>query len=230
MGLELYAKIEPLLGFDKEIQSLYDLYIQILRSWKPESIIDIGCGSGKFLSYVKQELPIQKSFGVDLSETMIARAKAEGLDVEVADICSINRRFDTATAIFDVLNYLDSAELQRFLGCVETLLEPGGVFLADINTLFGFEEVAPGSLVRRDEKTFLVLESVFENGWLKTYIDYFEKDDRGSYNKEEDIVVQRFHSIESVVNSTTLELIQVYPVSLYADEPDKEILLFQKRG
>ncbi len=229
MGLELYAKIEPLLGFEAEAKQLYELYIEILSAWKPQRLIDIGCGSGEFLLLAKERLDPKRALGVDLSETMVSRAKERGLEAEARDICTLTERFEAATAVFDVLNYLDAEGLRRFMGCVERLLAPGGIFVADINTLHGFEEVSPGALVRESGESFLVLESLFEEGRLKTAIDFFREDGEGCYRRERDRIVQYYHTLETVADASGLELIQVYPVALYSDEADKEILLFQKR-
>ncbi len=229
MGLELYADIEPLLGFDEEIRSLYDLYIEILQSWEPASLIDIGCGSGAFLAKAKEALQPERAYGVDLSEKMVRRAREAGVEAERIDLCEVEGRFDAATAVFDVLNYLPREELVRFLGCVEKILVPGGVFIADINTLFGFEEVAPGALVRSFEEKFLALDSIFEDGVLETRIDYFETEKEGRYVRRSDTIVQYYHRPEEIARMSGLELIQSYPLRMYADEPDKEILLFKKR-
>jgi len=230
VGLELYARIEPLLGFEEEAQRLYELYIEILESWKPETLIDIGCGSGKFLSFVESKLHPKRALGVDLSETMVERAKKRGVDAEVSDICSVEERFESATAVFDVLNYLDEDGVCRFMGCVEKLLEPGGIFIADINTLYGFEEITPGALVRDEVEGYLVIDSEFSDGTLETSIDLFQKDQNGCYRRESDKILQYYHAVEDLERASDLELIQVYPVALYSDEADKEVLLFQKKG
>ncbi|WP_457599695.1 class I SAM-dependent DNA methyltransferase [Hydrogenimonas sp.] len=229
MGLELYGKIEPLLGFEEEALSLYDRYIGILKSWEPRSLVDIGCGSGGFLLRAQRAVPsLTRAVGVDLSETMVARAKGRGVTAIAADICDVKERFDAATAVFDVLNYLDREALRRFMGCVEALLEPGGIFVADINTLYGFEEVAQGALVREEGTSMVVLESLFEKGSLRTRIDLFEEEGSGCYRREHDSVVQYHHTPEAVADASGLELIQIHPVTLYGEEPDKEILLLKK--
>ncbi len=231
MGLELYGEVEPLLGFEEEIESLYRLFAEIVAPWRPESLLDIGCGSGKFLKFVRNSLSLKRVLGVDLSETMVERARRMGVEAEAADICDLDERFDAATAVFDVLNYLGAEELGRFMGCVENLLEPGGIFVADINTLYGFEEVSQGALVKRSKDGVAVLESIFEDGRLETHIDYFRKDEGECYRREVDRVVQYYHDVEDIASSSPLELVQVYPLALYGgDEPDKEVLLFRKMG
>ncbi|BDY12277.1 class I SAM-dependent DNA methyltransferase [Hydrogenimonas cancrithermarum] len=228
MGLELYAKIEPLLGFEEAVEALYDFYIGLLKSWQPDTLIDIGCGSGKFLKKAQSELGLEKALGVDLSERMVEQARALGIDAEALDVCDVKESFDAATAIFDVLNYLPEGELKRFMACVGNVLKPGGIFVADINTLYGFEEVAQGSLVRSDDAYHLSLDSVFEGGLLKTRIDYFEKSRNGCFLRETDTIVQYYHTPDTIAGMSGLELIQSYPLQMYGDEADKEILVFRK--
>ncbi|WP_456450678.1 class I SAM-dependent DNA methyltransferase [Hydrogenimonas sp.] len=228
MGLELYARIEPLLGFEPEVKRLYALYAEILESWEANSLVDIGCGNGKFLKKLETELKISRLYGVDLSEGMVARAKALGVACDAKDICDVEERFDAATAVFDVLNYLPPERVGGFLGCVAERLHEGGVFLADINTFFGFEEVAPGTLVRHFDDRFLAVDATFEAGKLTTAIDYFEKEGE-CYRRESDRVVQYWHDPAVLAEACEkLALVQSYPVAMYGDEPDKEILLFKK--
>ncbi len=229
MGLELYAKIEELLGFEEEADSLYDFYITLLEKWEPASLIDVGCGSGKFLLRIQERLAMKRAYGVDLSEKMVERAGEAGVNADAIDVCRVGDTFDAATAIFDVLNYLDDRELGGFLGCVRDVLVPGGIFVADINTRFGFEEIAPGSLIRSNDERCLALDSQFDGNRLETAIDYFEKGEDGCYMRERDTVTQYYHAVESIATMCEgLELIQTFPLAIYADEADKEVLPFKK--
>jgi SAM-dependent methyltransferase len=227
VGLELYARIEPLLGFEEEVEGLYGLYADILESWKPASLVDIGCGNGKFLRRVGERLKVPRLYGIDLSEEMVARARELGVDADAVDICEVRERFDAATAVFDVLNYVPPAEVGRFLCCVADVLEEGGIFLADINTLYGFEEVAPGTLIREEEGRFLTVDADYSDGVLRTKLDLFEKEG-ACWRRESDTVVQYRHETDTLAQACeSLELIQSYPVTMYGEEPDKEILLFR---
>jgi len=228
VGLELYAKIEPLLGFEETIEALYDFYIDLLKSWNPDTLIDIGCGSGAFLKRLSQNMDLKRAYGVDLSKRMVERARVLGIDAEAKDLCDVKESFDAATAVFDVLNYLEFETLEQFMGCVYRVLKPGGIFIADINTLFGFEEVAQGSLIREDDKRFVTLDSLFENGKLTTNLTLFEEESSGCYRKSNDTIVQHYHETEKLSNIGGLVLIQSYPIEMYADVPDKEVLLFKR--
>jgi len=230
VGLELYAKIEPLLGFEESVEGLYDFYIDLLKSWKPDTLIDIGCGSGAFLKRLSKNMELSRVYGIDLSKTMVERAKLLGLDAEAKDLCDVKESFDVATAVFDVLNYLDFETLEQFMECVYKVLKPGGIFIADINTLFGFEEVAQGSLVRENEKTFVTLDSVFDNGKLITNLTLFEEENSGCYIKSKDTIISHYHKTEKLSNIGGLVLIQSYPIEMYADVADKEVLVFKREA
>jgi SAM-dependent methyltransferase len=228
VGLELYAKIEPLLGFEESVEALYDFYIDLLKSWQPDMLLDIGCGSGAFLERLQNSMALNRALGIDLSETMVRRARARGIEAQAIDLCDIDEMFDAATAVFDVLNYLDAKALERFMGCVYARLKPGGIFIADINTLYGFEEVAQGALVKEDATNFVTLDSLFEDEKLTTHLTLFEKEMNGCYQKSEDTIVQYYHAPETLSEIGGLTLIQSFPLQMYGEEPDKEVLVFKR--
>lgn len=68
------------------------------------------------------------------------------------------------TAVFDMLNYLTPEQLESFLLCVSNHLNKGGAFLCDINTWYGFENVAVGSFIVDDNDRFLTVDSDLEEG------------------------------------------------------------------
>ena len=230
MGLELYGKIEPLLGFEEEAGRFYRLHIQILSKFPFKTLLDIGCGNGLFLKQVMEALPLKRALGVDLSETMVERARRNGIEARHIDICDLQERFDAATAVFDVLNYIPPEGLERFFDCTADLLEKEGLFVADVNTLLGFEEVAPGTLVRNEENAFLSVDADFEAGRLTTRFDLFEKRAKNCWHRTHDTVVQYHHPLDRLVaQAKAFTLVETIPVALYADEPDKNILVFQRR-
>jgi SAM-dependent methyltransferase len=230
VGLELYAKVEPLLGFEESVEALYDFYIDLLESWHPNRLLDIGCGSGAFLERLQQRIALQRSLGIDLSQTMVQRAKARGIEAMAIDLCELDETFDAATAVFDVLNYLDRPTLERFMQCVYARLTPGGIFIADINTLYGFEEVAQGALIREDGTNFVALNSLFEDEKLTTHLTLFEQAENGCYQKSEDRIVQYYHDTEDLSQIGGMTLIQSFPLQMYGEEPDKEVLVFKREG
>ncbi len=224
MGLDLYALIEPMLGFEEEKNRLYDIFLEKLSKLGIKRFLDVGCGSGSFM----QKAFGRKMFceGIDLSQEMVKRAQKKGLQASHQDICTVKKRYEAVTAVFDVINYLDQEELKRFFSCVEKVLEPGGYFLCDMNTLYGFEEVAQGALMIDQDDRFIGIEAEFEKDRLTTNIVTFFKQ-RDCYKKEKDTIVQYYHDVE-YLKGLGLKLIDIDFISLYGEEVDKALLTFQK--
>ena len=225
-GLDLYAKIEYLFDFDEVIEYLWSSYIQELKRVGAKRVLDIGCGSGGFMEMAQKEgIEI---VGVDISSQMVKNAKERGLEAYCVDICEFDGEFDVAVAIFDVVNYMDKEYLKKFLSCVENRLKSGGYFLFDINTLFGFEEVGQGTLAKEDDDNYVILNSIYVNGVMRTNIDLFRKRE-SCYKKESGKIIQHFHSIEELEDSTSMKLVDKKDIHLYGyEEADKNLLIFQK--
>lgn len=226
-SLDLYAAVEDLLGFEEQIETLYDLHLKELKSLGIDTLLDIGCGSGNFAKRAQDGK--LRVLGIDLSDTMVQRAKAIGIDAQCIDLCKLEGEFDAACAIFDVLNYIPSSELAHFLNCVEERLVNGGFFLADINTLYGFEEVAVGAIGFEDENRDLIIQADFEDGKLTTQMKLFRREN-DLYSREQGSIVQFFHDVKAIEASTKMKLIKREKVALYGAEADKEFLVFQKKA
>jgi 2-polyprenyl-3-methyl-5-hydroxy-6-metoxy-1,4-benzoquinol methylase len=106
-------------------------------------IIDLGCGWGGFLNYLKSEGYTDLS-GVDNSAQQVDIAHCLGLPkVEVGDAFEVLRRNQNHYACisaFNLLEHLSKEDILPFLTAVLEALKPGGVFLLEIpnaNSLFG---------------------------------------------------------------------------------------------
>ena len=225
-NLDLYAKAEHLLGIEEATEALYDLYRSELDEYGIKTLLDIGCGRGGFMKRMISDGV--KCKGIDLSVVMVDECKEQGLDAECLGVGEIKGEYDAVVAIFDVLNFLNEAELLKFLDAVAEKLNNDGVFIADINTLYGFRDVAEGTMSSESDKEFLVVDAVFENDELHTKFTLFEKNQDGSYTKYQDTIIQYFHKIKIFEKLPTLKLIEKQTFSLY-DTKDKTLLIFKKR-
>ncbi|SMC09371.1 class I SAM-dependent DNA methyltransferase [Nitratiruptor tergarcus] len=223
MGLDLYGKIEPLLGFEEEKQKLYEVFLDKLSELGIKNFLDIGCGSGAFMQLAKNAG--FEPEGIDVSRVMVERAKKAGLQVYHGDICQLDRKYEAATAVFDVINYLDKEELAKFFVCVKNLLKKGGYFICDMNTLYGFEEIAQGSLIIDNDEQFVAIDAEFADNRLITKIYLFEKRD-SCYKKEAEEIVQYYHEM-GFLKKLGLELIDIDFISLYGEEADKVLMTWK---
>jgi predicted TPR repeat methyltransferase len=227
-SLDLYAKVEDLLGVKEAAPSLYAHYLLFLNSIDFDSLLDVGCGSGDFLRQIQGALDIPLVKGIDLSPLMVSKTLEQGYDAECIDLCDLNGHYDVLTAVFDMLNYLDKEQLAHFLGCVKEHLNDGGLFLCDINTLYGFENVAVGAYIVDDEERFLTVDSDFEEGEYSAEFTLFEKEGN-SFKKSQETIKQYHHTIDDIVMLSGLELVQSDDVNLYDfDEADKVFLVLRK--
>lgn len=227
-SLDLYAKVEDLLGVKEAAPSLYAHYLLFLNSIDFDTLLDVGCGSGDFLRQMHGALDIPQVKGIDLSPLMVSQTRAQGYDAECIDLCDLKGQYDVITAVFDMLNYLDKAQLKRFLKCISEHLNEGAVFLCDINTLYGFENVAVGSYIVDDETRFLTVDSEFEAGEYISEFTLFEKEGK-RFKKSKETIKQFYYTLEEIVQQSGLELLQSDEVNLYGfDEADKVFLVLKK--
>lgn len=105
-----------------------------LKLLNVKSCLDIACGTGRILSVVETHFP--KTFGVDISESMIEHAKYKCKKSLLArsDITQIpfNNTFDLITAF----RYFLNAEIElreKTLSNVYNLLNKDGVFILNIH-------------------------------------------------------------------------------------------------
>ncbi|MFK5880713.1 MAG: methyltransferase domain-containing protein [Sulfurospirillum sp.] len=222
-ALDLYAKIEPMIGFYDEYEELYDKYLDILEALDAKRILDIGCGNGKFLQKLKGA--DYSALGIDRSEEMVKIATSLGVDARVSELKDLQEKFDCTTAIGDVLNYMSKAELSDFFIDLKNRLRKNSYFIADINTLSGFIEVAEGLLLKETSNQFLAIEADFKDRVLSTKITLFENEKK-YYKKFSDTILQYYHPAELFKNIDGFELIRSFDISMFG-ERDKTILLFK---
>lgn len=227
-SLDLYAKVEDLLGVKEAAPRLYAHYLLFLNTHEFNSLLDVGCGSGDFLVQMQQAIGIPKTKGIDLSPLMVRRSRENGLDAQCIDLCALEVSYDVITAVFDMVNYLSYEGLKEFLQCVKARLNEGGVFLCDLNTLYGFESVAVGSYVVDDDTRFLTIDSDFEEGEYIAEFTLFEKEN-ALYRKSQETIRQYYYSVEKLVKLSGLELVLSDNVNLYElDESDKVFVVLKK--
>jgi cyclopropane fatty-acyl-phospholipid synthase-like methyltransferase len=225
-NLDLYAKAEHLLGIEEATEALYDLYRSELEEYKVKTLLDVGCGRGGFMKRMISDGVACK--GIDLSALMIDECKMQGLNVECIDVADENGKYDAVVSIFDVLNFMDKENLIKFLDSITQRLNDDGIFIADINTLYGFSDVAEGTMSNDRENEFLSVDAVFKNDELHTKFTLFEKNEDGHFTKYQDTIVQHFHKIKIFQKLSGLKLIEKQTFSLY-DTEDKTLLIFKRR-
>lgn len=230
MGLELYAKIESYLDFEEEIYTLHKEFLRFVMTNDLDNILDIGCGQGYFLENLK--INKKNYLGIDLSIEQIKVCKEKNLNAKVIALSEVKEKFDCATAIFDVLNYIPKNELKTFILETYQVLNKNGYFIFDVNSYFGFDEVAQGTITIDNEDIFIAIDANFENEKLQTDITLFTKKQNGLFSKEQDSIIQEYHSKEflsKTLQSCNFEIVEIKEFFLHTDEiADKLIFICKK--
>lgn len=171
--------------------------LQRLAPLKGARVLDIGCGEG-YVSRRIQEEGAAQVVGIDISEGMIARARAreasasQGIEYHVGSATDLSMfetaSFDVVCAVF-LFNYLTRAETTAVLASARRVLRPGGRMLFTVPHpalpfLRGRE--APFYFERGDAGYFSGRDSLFEGRIFrrdgtsvpvrnvhKTFSDYF---------------------------------------------------------
>ena len=225
-NLDLYAKAEHLLGIEDATEALYDLYRSELDDKDIKTLLDVGCGRGGFMTRMISDGI--KCKGVDLSGVMVDECINAGLDAECINAKDIDGKYDAIVSIFDVLNFMDKETLVEFLNAMAEKLNDGGILIADINTRYGFSDVAEGTMSSDTGEEFLNVDAQFGNDELHTKFTLFEESESGVYTKYQDTIVQYFHKIQVFQKIEKLKLVEKQTFSLY-DTEDKTLLIFKKK-
>lgn len=131
-GQDNYAGFEDIFrGSEVFIQDRLRPYLPMLEAHGP--VLDVGCGRGEFLSLLA-ESGINAT-GVDIDQSMLARARAKGLSVVLADAVeymdSLEKESLGAIVSFQVIEHLPVELLRHLLTSALKVLRPGGVLIAE---------------------------------------------------------------------------------------------------
>jgi len=224
-NLDLYSKVEHLLGIEESTKYLHTLYTEVLYNYEIKTLLDLGCGKGELMqTFAKFDIECE---GIDLSPLMVQKAQANDLAVEHKSICEVNKQYDAVVSVFDVLNFVHPDELHDFLNCVHSTLKDEGIFVFDINTLHGFSNVAEGTMMAEEDKLFLCVDALFEDNKLDTKFTLFSHENDDTYTKEQETITQYFHSLQIFKKLKNFKLVQSAYLNMY-DEKDKALIVLKK--
>jgi len=128
---------------DVNYEATVDFYYEILKQegLKPRTAVDLACGTGSVTAILAKKGV--RTIGVDMSEEMLTVATQKAADIEPAPwfICQslqqlrLPRAVDMAVCALDSLDYItDPADCQEAIRRVFKYLNPGGIFIFDVNT------------------------------------------------------------------------------------------------
>ena len=112
-----------------------ELAMDQLAGSKFESLLDVGCGDGRFLREVRTRYPGIRLLGIDSSKRAIGLAQAlnPNLNFRVFDIAAtpIDATFDVATLI-EVIEHIPPSDLPNFIAATAKTLVAGGRLIVTV--------------------------------------------------------------------------------------------------
>lgn len=165
-------------------------------------LLDLACGSGS-LSLRMQALGYDV-IGVEESPEMLSQAMAKGAG-SVLFLCQplaqldLYGTVDVCVSTLDSLSHItDRAVLQRVLGRVSLFLDPGGVFIFDVNTVYKHRERLAGQTFVYDlEDVYCVWQNSLRADGVTVDIDldFFIEDAPGCYRRTEEHFSERAYTL-----------------------------------
>jgi len=101
----------------------------IIRRIKSGRLLDIGCGTGSFIRYLRDNSTFEV-YGTEINEKTISELKEKHeLDVRFGNLCEINfsEDFFDAITLWDVIEHLPNP--QRTLNEIKRILKPEGILV-----------------------------------------------------------------------------------------------------
>lgn len=198
-------------------------------------LLELGCGTGAMTRRLADRG--YDMIGIDNSREMLSRAMVlgSGRQDDILYLCQDMRSFElfgTVAAAFcvcDTMNYLlEEEELLKVFKLVNRYLDPGGLFIFDMDTSFAYEEIMGDNTIamNREEGSFIwentfYPEECINEVRLTLFMPRLDSDGEKVYIKHEETHVRRAYSIDTIrrlIDEAGMEWVGAYG-ELTEEEP-----------
>ena len=196
-------------------------------------VLDLGCGTGNMTELLAEAG--YDMIGADNAEEMleIAMEKRDRSGHDILYLLQDMREFElygtvrAVISVCDSVNYItEPEELQEVFRLVNNYLDPKGIFIFDMNTVYKYrEQLGEQTIAENREESSFIWENYFDEGEMVNEYDLtlFIRDEDGRYSKYEETHYQKAFEISEVlkaVKEAGMELVAVYDA--FTREPVKE--------
>ncbi len=195
----------------------------------PRLVLDAGCGTGSFaLELTKKGLDV---IGVDASYDMLSVAR-EKLGVSATLICQtlqdldLYGTIDTCFCTLDTFNHItDYDQLQKALDKISLFLEPNGLLIFDVNTVYKHQEVLCNNIfTEQTDDIYMVWQNSLSDDGVTVNIDlnFFVADEKDKYIRLQENFDERAYTQEqlhSLLKNSGFEVL--HTCDFYGGEVEK---------
>lgn len=199
-------------------------------------VLDLGCGTGtltRLLADYGYDM-----IGVDLSDEMLGIAMEQEAENPKGILYLLQdmREFElygtvkAVVSICDSMNYMmEYEDLVQVLRLANNYLDPGGVFIFDLNTIYKYRDTMGETTIaeNREEGSFIWENYYDEEEQVNEYdLTLFIREEDGRYQKYEETHFQRAYDLSEVaqaVKEAGMELVAMYDAfTKETPKPDSE--------
>lgn len=185
-------------------------------------ILDLGCGTGSVtqkLSELNYDM-----IGIDYSQEMLQIAMEKTQEKDILYLEQDMREFElygtvnAIVSICDSMNYITEEEdFLKVLKLANNYLDPGGVFIFDINTKYKYEEIlGENTFAESREDCSFIWDNYYdvEDEINEYQLTLFVQDiENGLYEKMEEVHYQRAYELETIkmlIQKSGLEFVEAF--------------------
>lgn len=182
---------------DVDYEAVVDFYMQILQreNLRPRTAVDLACGTGSVA--ILLAVRGMQVIAVDISEDMltVAAEKSVQLDNPPRWICQplqqlqLPRGVDFAVCALDSLDYItDPADCAQAIKRIYKALNPGGIFIFDVNTPEKLRAMDGQVFLDEDDDVYCVWRGEFDESTnICSYgMDLFQREGQCWYRSFEE--------------------------------------------
>ena len=222
-GYHIFSQFYDNLTFNVDYEKRAEYLQSVLSLWghEPGLTLDLACGTGSMT------LALKKSgwdiFGADGSQEMlsIGMEKAYEKELSVLFLCQkmenldLYGTIDTCICTLDSLNHItEKAALQAAFDKVALFMNPDGLFVFDVNTVYKHQRILGNNTFVYDTDTVYCVwqNSLKENNIVSIELDLFEKTG-GVYTRYTEHFKERAYEIgelKQMLTQAGFETLAVY--------------------
>lgn len=231
-----FAQVYDLFMDNVPYEQWSEYLISMLREYGvPEGLVlDLGCGTGKMTRLLARAG--YDMIGVDNAQEMLEIAvdqessrgaeqipKGVGKRKDILYLCQDMREFElygtvaAVVSVCDSMNYLlEEEELLTVFRLVNNYLDPGGIFIFDMNTLYKYRELLGETTIceNRREGSFIWENYFDEEEQINEYdLTLYVREEDGRYSRFEETHCQRGYELEVIrrlLEEAGMEFVAMY--------------------
>ena len=226
--------------------SVYDRFMEnvpyekwrdiIVKELTKESItdgllLDLGCGTGTLTNLLAEAG--YDMIGVDGSEEMLMEAREKGENPDILYLCQDMRAFElygTVRAVVstcDTMNYLlTPSDFIQTVRLVNNYLDPGGLFIFDLNTIYKFRELMGDTTIAESgEDAAFIWDNFFDEETGRNEYDltlFIERED-GLFERQIEVHEEQGYTLDEVkgfLAAGGMEFVRVFDADT-GEEPEE---------